>query len=66
MKIVSYRSKPPLTLPQGNKNNLTLMLTNFKCHLQFLEIYLLCTLCHIGSFLVLTKPVFGLIDWERE
>lgn len=42
------------------------MLTNLKCHLQFLEIYLLCTLCHIACISVLTKPVFGLIERDGE
>lgn len=42
------------------------MPTNSKCHLQFLEIYLLCTLCHIACVLVLTKPVFGLMERDRE
>lgn len=58
-KIVSYRAKLPLAPPPGNKNNLTLMLTNLECHLQFLERYLYCTLCHAAGTLALAKPVLG-------
>lgn len=66
MKIVSYRSKLPSTLPQENKNNLRLMLANLKCHLQFLEIYPRCTFCHIACISVLTEADCGLIERDRE
>lgn len=42
------------------------MQTNSKCHLQFLEIYLFCTFCHIACILVLTKPVSALMKRNRE
>lgn len=35
------------------------MLTNLKCHLQFLERYLCCTLCHAAGTLAVAEPVLG-------
>lgn len=42
------------------------MLPNSKCHLQFLEIYLFHTLCHIACILPLTKQAFGLMEVDGE
>lgn len=64
-KIVSYRSKLPLTPSLENENNLILMPANSECHLQFLMIYLFYPLCHIACILLLTKPALGSVEMDR-
>lgn len=65
-KIVSYRSKLPLTPSLENENNLILMPANSECHLQFLMIYLFYPLCHTACILLLTKPVLGPVEMDRD